>query len=449
VSLDRARPPTPGPPRPYSFPDFEVHELTGGARLYLARRTTVPLVDVQILFPAGGRNDPPDAPGLASFTAGLLDEGTQHRTALELATAVEDLGGYVASGAGWDHAFAAVGMLGRHLELGAGVLCEVSTEPSFPPEEVQRARRRRLAELKQRRDDPSSLASDHFAAALYGDGPYSYPLVGRAESVEHLSDEDLRLFYRRFYAVAGTVVVAVGDLDSSVLHPILDEALHALPASSPPPPPPLLPTAAEGIEIRIVDRPKAAQTELRIGHPGPPQPHPDRITLQVLNSILGGKFTSRINLNLREVHGFTYGAHSQFLERLGPGPFVIATSVGNEVAGAAVAEVLAELRRVRAEPVTEDELDDAKSYLLGIFPYPLQTLHGLSRRLQEIAVFDLPLDYFNTYPERLAAVSHADVQTAARRHLREDDGLVIVAVGPGAELAEQLGSLGTLRLVAP
>lgn len=447
MSLDRADPPSPEPPRPFRFPDFEVHELEGGARLFLVRRASVPLIDLQILIPAGGCFDPRRDPGLASFTAGLLDEGTRERNALELAATIEDVGGYLASGAGWDHAYVAVGMLGRHLELGARLIGEVSTEPSFPPAEVERLRSRRLAELKQRRDDPSSIAADHFAAALYGDGPYGYPLVGREESISRFTAGDFELFYRERYCAGGTVVVAVGDVDSSALQRILDGALAALPAPGPPRSPAPTPASLDGIEVYVVDRPQAAQTELRIGHPGPAQPHPDRIPLKVLNAILGGKFTSRINLNLREAHGFTYGAHSRFVERRGPGPFLVSAAVANEVVGAAVGEVLGELRRIRREPVTVDELVDAKDYLRGVFPYPLQTIQGLSQRLQEIAAFDLPHDYFQTYFERLAEVERDDVASVAQRHLRDDD-LVVVAVGPAEQLTAQLSELGTLRVVS-
>jgi len=448
VSPHRDRSPSPEPPRPFVFPDFEIHELACGVRLFVAPRTATPLVDLQFLFPAGGCFDPAPLPGLASFTAGLLDEGTGRHSASELAAAVEDLGGYLISGAGWNHAYASVGMLGRDLERGADVLCEVSTEPSFPEEEVERLRRRRLAELKQRSDDPASLAADHFAARLYGEGPYGYPLVGREDSVETFNAEECRGFYRTHFATAGSLGIAVGDLDPSTLGELIGHRLSQLPTPIGPTPPLLKPPPLEGIEVLVVDRPRAAQTELRIGHPGPPQPHPDRIPLKVLNSILGGKFTSRINLNLREVHGYTYGAHSQFVERLGPGPFVVSTAVGNEVVGAATAEILAELRRIRDEPVSITELDDAKNYLLGVFPYSLQTVQGLSGRLQEIAIFDLPADYFNTYPERLAAVSLEDVRQVAGRHLRTS-ALAVVAVGPAEQIAGQLAGLGEPQIVLP
>jgi len=199
------------------------------------------------------------------------------------------------------------------------------------------------------------------------------------------------------------------------------------------------------IEIHVFDRPEAAQTELRIGHVGVPRDHPERAPLILLNTILGGKFTSRINLNLRERHGYTYGARSAFVDRIGRGPFVVSAAVETESTAAAAGEILSELRRLREERVSQEELEETKSYVLGVFPYTLQTLQGIHDRLEDIVLYGLPDDYFDTFPERLREVSAEHIQVAARSHLHPDRA-AIVAVGPAAEVAPQLETLGFVQI---
>jgi zinc protease len=195
----------------------------------------------------------------------------------------------------------------------------------------------------------------------------------------------------------------------------------------------------------VVDRPGAEQTELRIGHSGVPRRHADRVGLGVLNALLGGKFTSRINLNLRERHGFTYGASSRFVDRRSRGPFLVSTAVQTSSAARATEEVLAELRRLREEPVPSSELDETRNYLLGVFPYGLQTIEGLAAHLDEIAVYDLPLDTPARYLAEVAAIRTDEISRLARAHLHPDEAL-IVAVGPAEELTRQLRSLGEPEL---
>jgi zinc protease len=198
----------------------------------------------------------------------------------------------------------------------------------------------------------------------------------------------------------------------------------------------IAPAPLDGVRVHLVDRPGAAQTELIVGHVGVPRAHPDFLALAVLNSILGGKFTSRINLNLRERHGYTYGATSRFDGRQEAGPFSVNAAVATPAAGAAAAEVVAELARIRDQPVSPAELADSRNYLVGVFPYTLQTVSGLARLLGRLVVYGLPDDYWERYPEAVQAVSRERVQEVAQRHLRPD-ALAIVAVGPAGDLAPQ------------
>jgi zinc protease len=274
------------------------------------------------------------------------------------------------------------------------------------------------------------------------------------ESLSALDRDALVAFYERHYSLAGSTVIAVGDLDPDDIVRRIEEVLVARPGQEPAPasppalpaiPPPIQPAPLEGISVHIVDRPGAAQTELRLGHAGVPRTHPEWFPLNVLNMVLGGKFTSRINLNLRERHSYTYGANSRFSGRLGPGPFVVDTAVATESAGAATREVLGELRRIREEPVEPSELEETLSYMIGVYPYTLQTVGDVAKRLEILSVYGLPDDHYDTYLERLAAVTREDLLKGAREHLHPDR-IAVVAVGPADVLVPQLEGIGEVTV---
>jgi zinc protease len=372
----------------------------------------------------------------------LLDEGTRHSSALEIAARIERLGGQVATGADWDTGYLSVEVLARHAGAGLELLAELAAEPAFPPAEIERERSQRLAELLRQRSDPGFVARERFARAVYGDHPYGGQLLGTPESLGGFDRPAFERFYRRHYAAAGACAVAVGDLDLEAVAAGLERALGGRDAA-PPPRPDLTPPARPGIRVHLVDRPGAAQTELVIGHAGIPRTDPDYLAMAVLTTLLGGKFTSRINLNLRERLGVTYGASCRLHPRLGPGPLVVSTAVANPAAGAAVREVLGELARIRDQPVGGDELEETRSYLIGVFPYTLQTVDGVAGRLETLAVYGLPDDYYDAYPDRLRALDAGALQEVARRRLYPDD-LAVVAVGPAAELGPQFEGLGEI-----
>ena len=417
-----------------------------GLRLLAAPRRDLPLVGLRFVALAGADRDPPSRPGLAAFTGALLEEGTRHRSATEIARAVEDSGGQLASRAGWNSTTISFGGLAETLDAGTELLAEIAIEPACDPQEAERVRSLRLGELRRRMDEPQYLASRALAHALYGEALYGPPLLGTAHSVSEIRPEECARWWSTHRRRSRSTVIAVGDFDEEALARTLESAFAGLDGGAPAEPPgELVDRNPDRTEVHLVDRPNATQTELCIGQLGLPRDDPQRPALVLLNAILGGKFTSRINLNLRERHGFTYGASSRQLDRVGRGPFVVTAAVDTDNAGAAAREVLSELRRIHSEPVTSDELEESRSYLLGILPYTLQTLRGLSARLDEIALYDLPLDFFDRFPERLKSVTANDVLSAAQR-LLQPDRLVVAAAGPAARLEPQLAALGTLTV---
>lgn len=448
ATVDRTRPPAPGPVEPYRFPDFSRRRLPLGLEVIPVPVSRAPLVSLAAIFPAGGWFDPDERCGLATLVSGLLDEGTEQRDAMEIAAVVERLGGRLETAADWNVASAEMCLLDESLEEGLELLADVVLRPTFPPEEVERARRNRLTDLLRRRDHPALVASEHFARLLYGETAYGRPLVGRSEDIRSVDRGDVDAFYRNHYRLGSGWLIGVGSLDPDRFEAAAARAFGVGSPGEPVTRPVIRPPVPGGVRVRIVDRPGAAQTELRLGHAAVPRSHPDWTALMVMNTLLGGKFTSRINLSLRERHGLTYGAGSRFMPRLGPGPFLVSAAVATPAAGLAVREVLAELERLRSEPVGEEELRDTKSYVLGVFPYTLQTVDGVLYHMENLAVYDLPEDHYapERYMERLEAVTREEVLRVAREHLHPDRAAV-VAVGPAAELARQLEGLGELEVI--
>jgi zinc protease len=448
-AVDRAVPPPPGEIRPFAFPPFARTTLGNGLSVLTARLPGVPLVSLELVLPAGGQYDPEPRRGLSTLTASVIDEGTAGRTSLEIAASVERLGGYITAGADWDVGYLATGTLTRHGAAGLELLAEILTSPTFPESELERLRRQRIAELLRRTQDPAALADERFSQEIYRGTAYAGSLLGSEETVSAITRDSMLDFYRRHYTLAGSFLIAVGDFDPADLLAEA-EALFGRGGErrTPPSPPEIHPTRLPGISVHIVDRPGAAQTELRLGHAGVARTHPDYIPLTVMNTLLGGKFTSRINLNLRERHGFTYGATSRFVARQGPGPFYVGSAVATESTGAAAREVLAELSRIRRELVEPEELAETQSYMAGVFPYTLQTIGDVAKRLETLGVYGLPSDYFATYQESLSRVSREDVLQMAQRHI-DPERMAVVAVGPAEVLEPQLAELGPVTVWSP
>jgi zinc protease len=446
--IDRSGPPAASALRTYRFPTFVHQRLECGIDAYVGRLASFPLVSLELLFPAGAHHDRHSAPGLATLTGALLDEGTSVRSSMEIASTIEHLGGQLGTGADWDAGYIAAGMLAPDLDQGLELLAEIALEPSFPAAEVERVRRLRLAEILRRRHMPEAISEDLLLRVLYDGTVYATSLLGSAEALSQFERQELIDFYRGHYGLQGAALVAVGDLEPEHLIARVEHLFEAGKHNghgSTPAVPDIRPPQLPGVVVHIFDRAEAAQTELRMGHVGVSRTNPDYTALVVLNTLLGGKFTSRINLNLRERHGYTYGASSRFTARKGAGPFVVSAAVATESVGAATREVLGELRRIREELVTPNELDDTRNYLLGVFPYTMQTVDDLVGRLEDLAVHSLPDDHYERLPERLAATSREDLLAVAQRHLHPE-ALAIIAVGPAATLTQQLEGLGIIHV---
>jgi zinc protease len=440
--------PKPGPARSYRFPQFKDEKLPTGIRLITAPVAKLPLVTVLVLVDAGATSEPRGKEGVAALTAAGLLEGTTKFDGAELAEKFEQLGTSLESGADWDSAFLKITVLSNKLEEAIRLLGDAISSPVFPEREIERLKAERLAEILQLETEPRGLADEKFSEFLYDDeSRYSRPDEGSTESVSSLTRGDVEQFYRSNYNSGGTTVIVAGDISSENARKLVLEAFRKWPGGSSGHHTLSGKARRNRQSTHIVNKPDASQSELRVGHVGLPRKHPDFFPALVMNAVLGGLFGSRINLNLREAHGYTYGASSFYDWRRGPGPFVVSTAVESEVTAPALREILMEIDRIRGEKISAEELSLARDYLEGVFPIRYETTAAIASALATMAIYDLPSDYYDSYRMNIHNVSDDAVLKAAKAHLHPEL-LQTVIVGDAATVRNSLAdhSLGEVTV---
>ncbi|HEX9611163.1 MAG TPA: pitrilysin family protein [Gemmatimonadales bacterium] len=447
---DRSKPPQLAPPPALSLPPIAQHTLSNGLRVFVLEKHQVPVVQVNLVVKAGSANDPDGKTGLASMIAVMLDEGAGSRNALELADAVDFLGAQLSASAEPHVTTLALHSPVARLDSALGILADVALRPSFSAEELERQRRQRLTALAQQHDEPRIVAGVQFARALYGEGhPYGRRAGGVEQSVRSFTVDDLRGFHGTWFRPGNAALVVVGDVRAASVLPMLEASFGRWEGGATP-----APRWGEAPQVRrravsLVDKPGAAQTEVVIGRIGVPRSTADYYALVVMNTILGGSFTSRLNNNLREDKGYTYGASSSFaFDRLA-GPFSARASVHTAVTDKALTEFFKELRGIR-ERVPAEELERAKNFVALRFPERFETVSSVARQLGELYVYDLPADYYDQYTRRILAVTAADVQRVARQYV-DPERVTVVLVGDRSKIeagvrALRLGSIQTLTV---
>ena len=433
--------PKPGHPRSYHFPEFDSEILTSGIRLLVAPVEKLPLVTVLVVVDTGSSNDPAGKEGIARLTAKALLEGSRSYDGAELAEKFEQLGTSLESGADWDSTFVKITVMSERLESALRLLGEVLTTPVFPEREVERLKAERLAEILQIATEPRALADERFENFLYADASrYSRPDGGTAESVARLNRGDVEEFYQsRFVSRAMTVILA-GDIEPNAARELVGSSLSGIVEGTPPREPHVIGPRSAARNVHIVSKTGAPQSELRVGHIGLPRKHPDFFPTMVMNAVLGGLFGSRINLNLREAHGYTYGASSYFDWRRGPGPFAVATAVASDVTTPALREIFLEIDRIRQEEISPEELSLATNYLEGVFPIRYETTSAVATALANLVIHDLPADYYDTYRANIHRVTIGSVLAAAKAHIHPEK-LQTVVVGDASLVQEPLVEL--------
>jgi predicted Zn-dependent peptidase len=425
---DRSRPPASGPAPQLDLPDIQKRTLSNGLAVWLIERHEVPIVQVNVVIRAGAGDDPAGKFGTASFTAAMLDEGAGSRSALEIADAVEFLGADLATTSSFDSSAVRLNVPVPRIADALPLLADVTMRPTFPAMELERLRQERLTALLQARDDPGSIAQMAFARIVFGAmHRYGTGAIGTETTLKAFATSDLAAFHAAYYQPSNAVLVVAGDIKLDALMPQLEKhfggwkaAGAAVRRTAVTP----APQIAKG-QIYIVDKPEAEQSQIRIGWVGVPRSTPDYFPLLVLNTILGGSFTSRLNQNLREEHGYTYGASSGFDMRLSAGPFVAAAGVQTDKTAESVREFFNELNGI-AQPIGADEIARAKNYIALGFPSEFETSADLSRRLEELIVYQLPDDYFERYIASVQAVNADTIQKMAKTYIQPSRFAVVV-----------------------
>ncbi|MCI0435210.1 MAG: insulinase family protein [Gemmatimonadetes bacterium] len=441
MSETRAIPPAPGAVRPFAVPDVTGIRLSSGAPVLVARHGRLPLVSVVIAVDGGLYRESAAQAGLASLTASALDTGAGERSGDALAWAFEQLGAELEAEATPDALLVRMTVPSARLDEALALLADVALSPAFPAAEVERLREEQLAEILLRAKEPRAHANDVYMRSLFGDAPYGRPLVGLADRVRDLDRNAVIRFHTGRFTPAQCTIVITGDIDAEhagdALEPRFGDWQTNGAGPQPSPPAPREPPPA----IHLVDRADAVQSEIRVGHIGVDRKHRDYYPLRVMNTILGGAFTSRLNLNLRERNGFTYGVRSGFGFRRARGPFLIETGVATEVTARAIEEILTEVNALRDNGATGEEVANARDYLAGVMPLELETTAQLAVRLADLATYDLPLDELGRYRASIEAVTVDDVARVAREHVRPDR-FVMIVVGNADSVRHDLAGLG-------
>lgn len=442
----RKTPPPPGPDVVFVPPRIEEAKLANGIRVLVVERHELPIVAVEVITVRGADQA---APGVGAFVGAMLAQGTKTRNALEFSDAIGKLGASFSSWVGFDGG----GVRGQSLSPRFGelltLLGDAYMNPAFSPAEIERERSRRLTRLAEMNDRPASLLSIAQGMALYPEGhPYNTPLLGTEAALKKITRAALVQFHAAQFRPELTTIAVAGNITRADAVKEVERVFGAWkgPAGAPPVPaeakvPEAPPALAEGApRVVIVDRPGLTQSTVTVTLPGVPRSTKDYDALLVMNTLFGGQFSSRLNLNLREKHAYTYGARSSFEMRHGPGPFSAGGAIVRESTGPAVKEILAEIERIRREPVTAEELEDAKANLIRQLPARFETAGATASTLADLAIHGLPLDEFATRPARIQRITPEDVQRVAQKYLVPEQ-LRVVLVGDANAVGEQLTAL--------
>jgi zinc protease len=426
--------------KPLTLPAVVERVLPNGLRLLVVEHHELPIADFILVVKSGSEADPARREGLASLTSALLDEGTITRSSLQIADQSAFLGVDLATASGWDASRVTLHTPTAQLDSALALFADVTLRPAFAAKELERLRKERLTQILQIKDRGPAIADLAFSSILYGENhPYGRWQSGTETSVKAITRADLQRFYSAHYRPNNATLIVVGDVLVADIEARINKIFGSwkrgdVPATRFGNTPPISATT-----VYLIDKPGAAQSSFRIGSIGVPRSTADFFPLQVLNTILGGSFTSRLNQNLRENKGYTYGARSGFSMRRVAGPFTASAEIVSAKTDSALIEFMKELRNVR-DTIPTTELEKAKKYLQLQLPSQFETPGDIAQNLVPVALYGLPLDYFNGYAQRIEAVTQADLKRAAQQYVTPDK-VAIVIVGDRKTIEQGIRSV--------
>ena len=409
-----------------SIADREV--LPNGITLLHSEKTGLPIVTVVIAIKAGSIAEPPEKAGLANLTAALLNEGTTTRSSKEISDAIEFVGGSLSTSGGADYITVSLSVLKKDVEMAFDLLSDIILNPAFSEQEMQRRKTSIKNSIIQQKEEPGTVASKAFAAAVFGENPYGWPLEGTEESLNRITREDIAAFHREHYLPNDTIMTVVGDISKSELKSLLGRYFMSWKKGESKETSPASPAVEEKTQVIRIQK-NLAQANIIFGYLGIRRDNPDYYAVSVMNYILGGGgFASRLMDNIRDNKGLAYDIHSSFSASKYAGSFQVGLQTKNESANTAIGEIFKEIERIRTEPVSDRELSDAKSYLTGSFPLRIDSNGKIAAFFIAVEYYGLGMDYIDNYKKYIEAVTKDDIQRVAKKYLHTKN-YVLVVVG--------------------
>jgi predicted Zn-dependent peptidase len=415
------------------LPPYTKTQLKNGVTLLLMEQHEVPIVSFSIVIKSGSVADPQGKEGLASLTAELLRKGTRTRTSEQLSSDLDFIGGEFSMNASTDFTGGNAEFLKKDLRRGMDLLSDIVLNPVFPQEEVTKLVQQRIDGIKAAKDRADSVIGRYFATYLFGKHPYARPVAGDETSLDALNRADVQRFYETHYVPANTILAAVGDFNAAEMRAMIEQLFNGWTAKPAPSVQIDVPAPVQGKRMLLVDKPDSTQTYFYIGNVGVTRTNPDRVAIAVVNTIFGGRFTSRLNSALRVDSGLTYGARSQFDQRKAAGPFLISTYTRNASTGQAIDMTLKILADLHESGITAEELASVKEYMKGQYPPNIETSDELASTITRLQFYGLDETDVSTYFSKIDAVTLADTRRIVNQYFPLDN-LVFVLIGKASEI---------------
>ena len=447
--IDRSKPPVPGIPKDVVFPDYEKVKISNGIEIIVVEDKRLPLVTARFLFKTGAlydaiKND--IRPGLTSLTSELITKGTNKNSATELAELIDFHGAHMSAGADYESISLNIYCLSKYFEKIFEIASEIIQIPAFSDEEIERIKIQRINSLISNFDDGEYIAGRLFKSEIHKNSPYSINIDGTGNSVNSLQKNDFVNYHDMYFTPENLLIAFVGDINVSDAVKISEKYFSGLKVRNIDRISFESPATIKGKKVFIAERKQAVQSDIVLGHISTKRKNPDYISLMVMNTILGGFFTSRINKNLREVNGYTYGAHSYFNCYKMSGEFSVETSVGNIQTVSAIKEIIKEIDFIKEFPVGETELTNAKNYIIGNFMLQLETANAIASKIIYLNLFELEDDFYSHFISKINDVTVNDVKNAAEKYLNSDNITVAVA-GVSEEILSEMEQIGDTKVL--
>lgn len=430
TNFDRSKPPVVSEARDFMFPKYYEEKLPNGIKIFVIEDKKLPLITAKFVLKAGAYNDDSfgeNKSGLASITSDLLIKGTKEMDAIKIAEEIDFYGATISSGCEYDVSYLVLTSLGKYFPKLFDIASSCITSSGFTEDEIAREKQQIKNSLLSFLDEGSFLSERAFKKNVYKNSPYRFNIEGNINTIEKIEREDIFDFFKKYYTPENLIISIVGDIDNDEAVSLIKSRFNGWKTQNAVILTEYKETIGSGIKVIAVEKKGAVQSDILLGHLSVDRKNPDYIPMVVMNTLLGGFFTSRINKNLREVNGYTYGARSYFNFRKHLGDFCVETNVENSLTYKSIKEIIYELNKLRDENITDDELNSVKNYLTGSFPLQLETPNAIANKIINLELFDINKDFYDTYISKVNSVTIQDVRAVAEKYIHPENLVISVA----------------------